>query len=144
MRVRRIGTHDLPTPQRQTPGSCGYSLAAVGAARVNPGITERVKTGFAWEIDAGRASGMPEIGIPTTEFGLIRDCNALGHNGAVAIGGFVDGDYRGEVEVRVVNFSEEPIYIKPGQKVAEMVIGVALIWDLEEVDAISTTDREDA
>jgi dUTPase len=143
MRLKRIGTHDLPLPKRASDGACGFWLTAAITSSIPPGQTARIPTGFAWEIDASRAAGMPEIGIPTTEFGLIRDCNGLGPFGYV-VGSAVDGDDRGEVTVRVANIGDEPLHIKAGQRIGEIIIGVALIWGLEEVDEIAPTEREAA
>ena len=55
--------------------------------------------------------------------------------------GTIDADYRGEIGVILVNISNEPVRIEPGERIAQMVISrfEQALW--EEVEVLSQTDR---
>jgi dUTP pyrophosphatase len=55
--------------------------------------------------------------------------------------GTIDADYRGEVQVLLVNFGPEPIEIRAGDRVAQLVVGpvVRVVW--REVATLPTTGR---
>jgi dUTP pyrophosphatase len=58
--------------------------------------------------------------------------------------GTIDADYRGEVCVILVNLSQEPFEIQPGERIAQMVIAKFVQAELQEVNALSDltdTDR---
>ena len=55
--------------------------------------------------------------------------------------GTIDSDYRGEVAVLLVNLGTEPFVVKPGDRVAQLVIAPVVIAELEEVPALSDTVR---
>jgi dUTP pyrophosphatase len=55
--------------------------------------------------------------------------------------GTVDADYRGEVRVILVNLSAEPFEIKPGERIAQLVIARHERAEWEPVDELSATDR---
>ena len=58
--------------------------------------------------------------------------------------GTIDADYRGEVGVILVNLSQEPFEIQPGERIAQMVISKFVQEELEEVAALedlSDTER---
>lgn len=134
MRIKRIGDHQLPIPSRGSRGSVGWDLSSVGDHQIFPGQAVKIGTGFAWEIDPASADEVPDIGIPTLEFGLIRDRSSGPDQGRVVEAGVVDGDYRGEVKVTIRNHSEEPIHIMAGERIAQMIILVAAVYPLEEIE----------
>jgi dUTP pyrophosphatase len=55
--------------------------------------------------------------------------------------GTVDADYRGEIGVILINLSNEPYTIKPGDRVAQMVFAKYERVSLHEVDELSDTER---
>jgi dUTP pyrophosphatase len=58
--------------------------------------------------------------------------------------GTIDADYRGEVQVLLVNLSQEPFEIIPGERIAQMVIAKYQQVALQEVaslDELSSTGR---
>ena len=58
--------------------------------------------------------------------------------------GTIDADYRGEVGVILVNLSQEPFTVNPGERIAQMVISKFVQEELEEVAALedlSVTER---
>jgi dUTP pyrophosphatase len=93
--------------------------------------------------------------IPTGLFiELPRDCEAqvrprsglaLKHGITVLNSpGTIDADYRGEIGVILVNLSNEPFEIQPGERIAQMVIAKFQQVELQEVsskDELSDTER---
>ena len=55
--------------------------------------------------------------------------------------GTIDADYRGEVGVILVNLSNTPFTIEPGERIAQMVIAKYEQADLEEVEVLDETER---
>lgn len=55
--------------------------------------------------------------------------------------GTVDADYRGELKVVLINLSNEPQTIKPGDRIAQMVIQKVEKVLLTQVDELDTTVR---
>lgn len=55
--------------------------------------------------------------------------------------GTIDADYRGEVGVVLVNLSNEPFSIEPGERIAQMVIAKYEQVELEEVEMLDETER---
>ena len=55
--------------------------------------------------------------------------------------GTIDADYRGEVGVILVNLSNTPFTIEPGERIAQMVIAKYEQVALEEVEVLDETER---
>lgn len=58
--------------------------------------------------------------------------------------GTIDADYRGEIGVILINLSQEPFVIQPGERIAQMVIAQFRQVEIEEVrtlDELSDTER---
>ena len=93
--------------------------------------TVKIPTGIAVEIPEGYAGFIfARSGLATKE-GL-RPANCVG---------VVDSDYRGEVIVAIHNDSVGDKRIKPGERIAQMVIMPYLPVEYVEADELSDTDR---
>lgn len=55
--------------------------------------------------------------------------------------GTIDEGYRGEVGVILINLGAEPFEVRPGMRIAQMVISPVLRADTVEVDEVSGTAR---
>ena len=55
--------------------------------------------------------------------------------------GTVDADYRGEIGVILVNLSDKPFTINPGERIAQMVIARHEQAQFIEVDSLSESER---
>ena len=55
--------------------------------------------------------------------------------------GTIDADYRGEVKVILVNLSDTPFEIVPGERIAQMVIARHEKVEWEEVNELDATER---
>jgi dUTP pyrophosphatase len=111
-------------PAYATEGSAGMDLhAAIPESLIlQPLRRALIPCGIALELPEGyEAQLRPRSGL-ALKFG-VTVANAPGT---------VDSDYRGEISVLLINLSDEPCLIEPGQRVAQMVIArvqkVALAW----------------
>ena len=55
--------------------------------------------------------------------------------------GTVDADYRGEVKVILVNLSNEPFVVNPGERIAQMVVARYEKVEWDEVEVLDETQR---
>lgn len=116
VRVKRLPhAADLPLPDYQSSGAAGLDLLAAlppGLTLViEPGARDLVPTGLAMELpDGHEAQVRPRSGL------------ALRHGITVLNSpGTVDADYRGEVQVLLVNLGAEPFPIQRGDRIAQLV-----------------------
>ena len=120
-------------PHYMTPGSAGMDLASAADGPVTVPAGERVgiPTGWAMELPLGyEAQVRPRSGL-AWKSGLT----------VVNAPGTIDSDYRGEVVVLLVNLSQQPVVVQPGDRVAQMVIAPVLQAAVEEVAELSSTQR---
>jgi dUTP pyrophosphatase len=55
--------------------------------------------------------------------------------------GTIDADYRGEIKVILVNLSNEPFVVNPGERIAQMVVARYEKVEWDEVEILDQTDR---
>ncbi|MDP4716326.1 MAG: dUTP diphosphatase, partial [Flavobacteriales bacterium] len=55
--------------------------------------------------------------------------------------GTIDADYRGEIKVLLVNLSNEPFSIEPGERIAQMVVAKHEQVEWVEQDSLSESER---
>lgn len=121
-------------PVRSTPGSAGADLHALldGPLTIPAGGRATVPTGIA-------------IGLPCPEtVGLVfaRSGLAVKHGLTLSNGvGVIDSDYRGEIRVGLVNLSDQPYTIQPGERIAQLVVAPVCLPVLREVDRLEDTQR---
>ena len=131
--VRLPQAAGLPLPVRQSAGAAGLDLlAAVEAPLVlRPGSRALVPTGLILELPAGfEAQVRPRSGL------------ALRHGITVLNSpGTIDSDYRGEVQVILVNLGERPFTVARGERIAQLVVARCERVTLVEVAASSPTRR---
>ena len=122
----------LPVPRYATEGDAGLDLFSAVDVTLKPGERAAVLTGIAIALEPGHA------GFVHARSGrALRDGLAL-----VNAPGVVDAGYRGEVKVIVVNLApDEPIYIKRGEKVAQLVIQRIEQAEIEVVEALPDSQR---
>lgn len=124
----------LPLPNYATPGSAGVDLHASLEKEllILPGQIVRVPTGIAIELPT------PDIGA----FIFARSGLASKYGIALANGvGVIDSDYRGEIQVAVINHGTETFHVKDGDRVAQMVFLPVYIAEFQAVDQLDETNR---
>ena len=125
---------DLPLPMYARPGDAGLDLLAATDVSLKPGERAAVPTGLAVAIPPGYAG-----------FVHARSGRALKEGLALANApGLIDSGYRGEIKVIVVNLDRDDIvYIRRGEKIAQLVVQPVESAVLEEVDELDPTERAD-
>ena len=107
--------------------------AADGPVTVAPGQRVGIPTGWAMELPVGfEAQVRPRSGL-AWKTGLT----------VVNAPGTIDSDYRGEVVILMINLSQEPVVVVPGDRVAQMVIAPVVQAQVQEVSELSNTVRGD-
>ena len=110
-RIRRLRP-DVTLPAYQTAESAGFDLAASEDVTIEPGEVALVPTGLVIEVPHGHFLGV-----------FARSSTPLKRGLMVANGvGVVDPDYSGpddEVKIEVVNFTEQPVHVKRGDRIAQ-------------------------
>ncbi len=133
IRVARVGTIEVPLPRYQTDGSAGMDLhaALAHAVVIAPGAREKIPVGLAFE-------------IPVHYEGQIRPRSGLAAKHGVTVlnaPGTIDSDYRGEVQVVLVNHGHDPVTIAPLDRIAQLVVAPVARAELILVDALDDTAR---
>jgi dUTP pyrophosphatase len=124
--IWRVRRGDIPLPEYMTAGAAGCDLAADLEAPVTLAPLERrlVPTGLAIALPAGfEAQVRPRSGLALRE-GLTL-ANAPGT---------IDADYRGEIQLVVVNLGHEERTIRPGDRVAQLVVAPVTRAEWQLVD----------
>lgn len=119
----------LPTRAHTT--DAGLDLYAVEPADLWPGIHAKLPTGLRMAIPAGF------VGIIKPRSGL-----AVKHSIDV-LAGVIDSAYRGEVQVALINHSEKKMEIRPGDRIAQMLIVPVNLSSALFVNDLDETDRGD-
>ena len=131
--VARVGPIAVPLPRYQTDGAAGMDLhAAIAAPIVVPPLGRvRVPSGLVFA-------------IPPSFEGQVRPRSGLASRSGLTVlnaPGTVDSDYRGEVQVLLVNLSDSPVTIAPLERIAQLVIAPVARAELVVVAALSGTAR---
>ena len=134
VRVRRLPhAGDLPLPAYATAGSAGMDLLAAVADPVviAPGQRVLIPTGLA-------------IALPPAHELQIRPRSGLALRHGIVLPnspGTIDEDYRGEIQVIVLNTGDQPFTVERGARIAQAVLApvVRVVW--QEVGSLDETDR---
>lgn len=123
---------DLPLPSHAHEGDAGLDLFSAEDVSLKPGERALVATGIALAIPEGFAGYVqPRSGRAVKE-GL----------GIVNTPGLIDSGYRGEVRIATINLDlENPIHIRRGEKIAQLVILPVPKVTLREVADLPSSER---
>ena len=133
MKIRIVNKSKYPSPAYATELSAGVDLKANLEESVTIGPLERtlVPTGLYIALPAGyEAQVRPRSGL-AAKFGIT----------VLNTPGTIDADYRGEIKVILVNLSNQPFEIVPGERIAQMVIARHEKATWEEVEELDSTAR---
>lgn len=124
---------DMPLPAYATAGSAGVDLPACVDTDtiVAPGKRVKIPTGMAIELPENyEAQVRPRSGLA-----LKQGLTVLNTPGTI------DSDYRGEIQVILINLGEEPVVISRGMRIAQMVIAPVTQVQFNEVSDLSESKR---
>jgi dUTP pyrophosphatase len=133
MTIRIINKSEHPLPAYETFASAGMDLRANLSEQVllKPMERKLVPTGLFIELPLGfEAQIRPRSGL------------ALKHGITVLnTPGTIDADYRGEIKILLINFSDTNFEINNGDRIAQMIVAKheQVIW--EAVESLSDTLR---
>lgn len=124
---------DLPLPQYQSAQAAGLDLLAAVPADViiAPGQRALVPTGIA-------------IALPPGSEAQVRPRSGLAARHGVTVlntPGTVDADYRGEIQVILINFGDAPYVVQRGARIAQLVIAPVLHATLSEDQELAGSKR---
>ena len=124
---------DAVVPRYMTRGAAGMDLsAALDAPLVlAPGARAAVSTGLA-------------IAIPEGYEGQVRPRSGLARAHGITVAnapGTIDADYRGEVQVILINLGAESVTIRPGQRIGQLVIAPVIQVDIVAVGELPPSER---
>lgn len=128
-----MNTSDLPLPAYQTDGAACFDLLAniVEAVTIEPHQRAIIPTGI-------------HVAIPVGYELQIRGRSGLAarHSVGVAQGiGTIDSDYRGEIQVILINHGDEPFVIKRGDRIAQSTVAPTYRVEWQLVDELDETSR---
>ncbi|HBF13873.1 MAG TPA: dUTP diphosphatase [Deltaproteobacteria bacterium] len=124
---------ELPLPFYQTSGSAGMDLMAdiKDTVILEPGQRKLVPTGLAFSIPVGF-----EVQIrPRSGLAIKKGITLLNTPGTI------DSDYRGEVQIILVNLGQDTVRIERGERIAQMIVAPIVQANLKEVDDLDSTTR---
>jgi dUTP pyrophosphatase len=125
----------LPLPAYQSESAAGLDLMAAVAADapvvIGPGRRALIPTGLAMALPAG------------TE-GQVRPRSGLAARHGVTVlnsPGTIDADYRGEIQVILVNLGQDPFAVTRGMRIAQLIIAPTIQVTIRETAKLDETTR---
>ncbi len=126
---------DLPLPSYQSAHAAGLDLYAAVPAdaplTLAPGARALIPTGIA-------------IALPHDHEAQVRPRSGLAMRHGLTVlnaPGTIDADYRGEVQVLLINLGSEAVPIARGTRIAQMVIAPVARAVLHETSSLNDTSR---
>ena len=118
-------------PQYQTEGSSGFDFHCLENLYINPGDTVLVKTGLKVQLPAfTELQVRPRSGL------------ALKHGISIVNSpGTIDSDYRGLVQIILINHGQDHFTINRGERIAQMVINKVAQANFELKAELDETER---
>jgi dUTP pyrophosphatase len=125
----------LELPSQQTPGAAGVDLlAALGVSETRtllPGARALIPCGFA-------------IALPEGYEAQVRPRSGLAARHGVTVlnsPGTIDADYRGEVQVILINLGQADFEVRRGDRIAQMVVAPVSAVRFMEGESLDETQR---
>jgi len=133
MKVKIINRSNNALPAYETAHAAGLDIRAhlTEAISIAPMQRQLIPTGLFMELPIGyEAQIRPRSGLAFK-------------NGITVLNspGTIDADYRGEIKVLLINFSDQVFVVEPGERIAQMVLAAHAQITWEEVTLLSETAR---
>jgi dUTP pyrophosphatase len=131
--VKIVNKSHHPLPQYSTPQSAGMDLRAniSEAITLKPMQRALIPTGLF-------------IALPEGYEAQVRPRSGLAAKHGITVlnsPGTIDADYRGEIKVILVNLSNTPFEINPGERIAQAVVAKHERVEWQQVDSLEQTER---
>ena len=133
MKVKVINRSAFDLPQYETALAAGLDVRAniTESIFLKPLERAMVSTGLYTELPEGY-----EIQVrPRSGLAAKQGVSVLNSPGTI------DPDYRGEIKVILVNLSNDTFEVKPGERIAQLIVSQFTRIEWESVDTLSETSR---
>ena len=130
LKIRRLSPSAI-VPAYAHPGDAGLDLCSAVAASIEPGERKLIGTGISIELP------------PNTE-GNLRPRSGLALKHGITVlnaPGTIDCGYRGEVGVILINHGLARFDVKPGMKIAQLIVAPCLTVAVEESSDLADSSR---
>src|SRR3569833_3020687 len=111
----------------------GYDVFALEGVVLEPHRTVRVRTGIS--VEARHPGSGAALGL------LVRDRSSMAAKGIATTAGVIDAGYRGEVQIVMTNIGTDPVEIKVGEKIAQLIPVPELTGFVESVESLGESAR---
>jgi dUTP pyrophosphatase len=125
--------NNIPIPFYSTSGSAGMDIRAAikEPVKLKSMEVEMITTNLSVEIPEGfEIQVRPRSGL-AAKHGI----------GILNSPGTIDSDYRGEVQIILINFSKEEFIIQPGERIAQLILSKVYKARLEETEELNNSKR---
>jgi dUTP pyrophosphatase len=132
LKIRKKDTAVI-LPQYESEGAAGMDLRAFieNAITIAPAGRAKIPTGLFMEIPLGyEAQVRPRSGLAAKSGVTVLNAP-----------GTIDSDYRGELEVILVNLGDQAFTVKSGDRIAQIVIAPVHRAEIVEASSLSETKR---
>jgi dUTP pyrophosphatase len=131
--LRLPGNDDLPLPTYETSQAAGMDLRAAVTEPVTllPGERRAIPTGLA-------------IALPPGYEAQVRPRSGLARKAGISLvnsPGTIDADYRGEIQVLLINLGQAPFTLERGDRIAQVVVAPVIRVTWQEVETLDETER---
>lgn len=132
LKVKKVKDNAI-LPTRGSEKAAGIDLYACIDEPVNVAVgnTVIIPTGIACEFPKGYFGAV----VPRSSVGIKR------HLTLSNCVGVIDEDYRGEIMMAFTNIGNEAQVINPGERLAQMVLLPYVLFNIEETDTLTETER---
>jgi dUTP pyrophosphatase len=134
VKIKRLaGSEGLAMPTRMSEQAAGLDLhaAVADSVRLAPGEIRLIPCGFAMALPAGyEAQVRPRSGL-ASRHGITL----------VNSPGTIDADFRGQVQVPLINLGKAEFVIERGMRIAQMIVQPVPLVEIVEVEELDPTSR---
>lgn len=128
LRVKKLSVH-ATLPTRASSLSAGYDICSAENGVVKARGNLLLKTDLA-------------ISCPKNTYARIAPRSGLALKKCIDVGaGVIDADYRGNVGVILFNHSEHDLYVKKGDRIAQLILEKICMTDIIECENLDDTER---
>lgn len=133
VKIKVLAKEGAALPVYKTEGAAGADVCAFleNDIVITPNERRLVPTGLFFEIPEGfEVQVRPRSGLALK-------------NGITVFNtpGTIDSDYRGEIQVLLVNFSDKPYTVRSGERIAQLVVAPVTLAAWEKSDTLSESER---
>ncbi len=122
-------------PVHQLPHGLGLDLPAYATAHAaGMDLRAAIPEGETWDLAPGQRRLVPTglvMALPPGFEGQVRPRSGLALKHGITVlnaPGTIDADYRGEVQVLLINHGAEPFLLRRGERIAQLLVAPAAAW----------------